>query len=84
MGVVDLFDRVKISQPQTLFDCAFLYDKEPLLFGEVTATGGAATWQTNKSCVDMVVTSSVGSRVSGYAPPSTASDKPGLGSGINR
>lgn len=63
MGVVDLFDRVKISQPQTMFDCAFLYDKEPLLWDELTATGGAATWQTNKSCVDMVVTSTVGSRV---------------------
>lgn len=61
--VVDLFDRVKISQPQTLFDCAFLYDKEPLLFDELTATGGAATWQANKSCVDMAVTSSAGSRV---------------------
>jgi len=63
MSVTDLFDRVKVSAPVTLFDCAFLDDKEPLLWDELTATGGTATHQTNGACVDMVVSGSVGSRV---------------------
>ncbi len=60
---IDLFDRLKTASPETLFDCAFLNDKDSLLFGELTATGGTATWQANKSCVDLVVTGSIGSRV---------------------
>jgi hypothetical protein len=60
---IDLFDRLKTASPETLFDCAFLNDKEPLLFDELAATGGTATWQSNKSCVDLVVTSSQGSRM---------------------
>lgn len=63
MAVVSLFGRVETESPQTIFDCAFLDDKEPLLWDELTATSGTATFTTNGSCIDLAVTSSVGSRV---------------------
>lgn len=36
----DAFGRSRTAQPQTLFDCKFLFDKQPLLWDETT-TGGA-------------------------------------------
>ena len=63
MSVISLFGRVEVENTLTLFDCAFLYDKEALLWDEITATSGTAAFVTNGSCIDMDVTSSTGSRV---------------------
>ena len=39
---MDAFERNRVSNPSTVFDVKFEYDKQPLLFNELTAGGGAA------------------------------------------
>jgi len=38
----DAFGRLRVSNTATLFECSFAYDKQPLLFEEITTTGGSA------------------------------------------
>lgn len=39
---VDAFGRMRVSQPQAVFDCQFTFNAQPLLFEQVTAESGAA------------------------------------------
>jgi len=41
-GGTDAFERLRVAQPQTLFDSQFTYDLQPLLWEQVTAESGAA------------------------------------------
>lgn len=38
----DAFGRLRVSNTATLFESSFTYDKQPLLFEEITTTGGSA------------------------------------------
>jgi len=60
---IDPFDRLRVSNPFTLFDSKQLYDKQPLFWDE--ALGGSATSAHNKTnaCTEMAVTASAGDYV---------------------
>jgi len=73
-GTVDAFGRLRISQPYTIFDSQsrFRADQQ---YSYVTATGGTNTYNTNKSSVNLSVTTTSGStsmaqskRVLAYQP----------------
>ena len=59
----DLYDKVRVSTPFTLFNCQFLFDKKPLFWDELLLTGGTSTFSVNTSDVSMTVTTSSGSKV---------------------
>lgn len=58
----DAFGRARTSEPHTLFDSQNRYAKNDL-FSESTATGGAVSFLTNESTVEMTTTTSSGSEV---------------------
>jgi len=58
----DAFGRLRSSEPYTLFDSQNRYAKNDL-FDESTATGGAVSYLTNESTVEMTTTTSSGSEV---------------------
>lgn len=60
---LDAFGRLRVSNPETLFDCTHIYDKNPLLIEELTASGASSTHLPNESTVRMDVTTTVGSRI---------------------
>lgn len=57
----DLFGRLRISAPKSLFESTFLYDKRPLLWDELVTVGGTSTLGTSQ--IDMAVSVASGSRV---------------------
>jgi hypothetical protein len=59
---VDAFGRLRVSNPYTLFDSQNRYSADGQ-FSSSTATGGTATHNANKACVEMAVTTSSGSEV---------------------
>lgn len=59
---VDAFNRLKISTPFTLFDSQHRY-QENNLWDTLTVTGGSKTHSTNESCVNMVVNTQSGAKV---------------------
>jgi hypothetical protein len=58
VGPSDAFGRLRVSDPETLFDVSHQYDKQPLLIEETLTAGGTATHAPAHSSVDMVVTNS--------------------------
>lgn len=59
---VDAFGRLRVGNPYTLFDSQNRYGADGQ-FSSSTATGGTATHNANKACVEMAVTTSSGSEV---------------------
>lgn len=59
---VDAFNRLKISTPFTLFDSQHRY-QENNLWDTLTVTGGSTTYSTNESCVNMIVDTQSGAKV---------------------
>lgn len=59
---VDAFGRLRISQPETIFDSQSRYRADDQ-FDTSTATGGTSTFLTNESSVSMAVTTTSGSKV---------------------
>jgi len=59
----DGFGRLRVSNPETIFELSHIYDKQPLLVNEITATGASSTHLPNESTVRMDVTSTTGSRI---------------------
>ena len=59
---LDAFGRHRVSNPYTLFDSQNRYAADSQ-FSSSTATGGTATHNADKACVDMAVTTSSGSEV---------------------
>lgn len=58
----DAFARMRVSEPVTLFDSSFQYDKQPLIWGEKLVTGGTATHQPTHSAITLAVTADINSR----------------------
>lgn len=63
-NVSDAFGRLRVSPPFTLFDSQSRFAASTD-FSYVTATGGAASFNTNQSSVNLTVTSTSGSTVLG-------------------
>jgi len=61
-STVDAFGRLRVTSPYTLFDSQSRFAADPA-YSYVTATGGTTTYNTNKSSVDLAVTTSSGSTV---------------------
>ena len=59
---IDAFGRLRVSSPVNLWTSEFQYNKHPLFFDEITATGGTATHLPNESAVELAVTTSSGSK----------------------
>lgn len=58
----DPFGRLRVSEPATIFDAKTLFDADPLRFVNDLASGGTATFQSQRSSMRLAVTSTVGSR----------------------
>ena len=59
---IDAFGRLRVSTPFTLFDSSHRF-ADNNLWSTSTATGGAATFNTNQGLVDLAVTAASGSEV---------------------
>lgn len=58
----DAFARIRVSEPSTLFDSSFQYNKQPLIWGEKLVTGATATHEPTHSAISLAVTATAGSR----------------------
>jgi len=61
-STVDAFGRLRVTSPYTLFDSQSRFAADTQ-YSYVTATGGTTTYNTNKSSVDLAVTTASGSTV---------------------
>ena len=68
----DAFSRVRVSNPDTLMEAKFHYDKDPQQWDELVANGGTAVLDQDESTIAMTVTATDESRVvrqhHGYHP----------------
>lgn len=62
-GNLDGFGRLRISEPVSIFDSTFEYDKQPLLFSELLVSGASATYDTDKKSVILSTNTTLGSKV---------------------
>lgn len=56
-SAIDAFDRLRVSNPYTLFDSKLLHDKQPLFWDETLGGSATSTHNAVNACVEMVVTS---------------------------
>lgn len=59
----DSFGRLRVSNPETIFDLTHLYDKQAIFVNELVASGGSSTHLPNEATVQMNVTNTAGSRI---------------------
>lgn len=58
---LDAFGRLRVSNPDSVFHSTFAIDKQPLLFSELTASGGTVTQDTNKKAIILSCTTTTNS-----------------------
>lgn len=61
-GTSDVFGRLKISNSENIFDSKLIYDKRDLYYTESLTSGATSNFITNNACVDLEVTTTIGSR----------------------
>jgi len=97
---LDAFHRLRISQPESIFDCKQLYDNAPLLFddAEISGSGTSSSHSTDTASTTLSVSATTAGerarqtfRRFNYQPGKSQQimitfvlDKSGGGSGINR
>jgi len=54
---------LRISSSENVFDSLFSYDKQPLIWDELTANGGSSVHNANSRTVDISATGTLGSKV---------------------
>lgn len=54
---LDAFSRLRISNPLTLFSSQFTYNLNPLLFEQITGTGGTIAHSSTNRCAEISITS---------------------------
>lgn len=59
---LDAFGRLRVSNPFTIFDCNFPFDKQPLVFSESTTSGGTVAHSSPKNAVVLTCTTTTNSR----------------------
>lgn len=57
---LDGFSRIRVSDPDTVFDSTFQYDLQPLIFQPVTANGGAVAHIANSSSAELSLDGTAG------------------------
>lgn len=57
----DLFHRVQVAAPSTLFDSQFTYEDNPLRWEKITASGGSVNYSPSLGAVSMGLTGTLGS-----------------------
>lgn len=57
------FGSLRVGSSHSVFESVFKFNKQPLIWDEVTATGGTNTWNTNTDSIDLVTTTASGSSV---------------------
>lgn len=57
-AAIDAFDRLRVSNPFTIFDSKQLYDKQPLFYDEITGGSATSTHSTTHARTRMTVTAS--------------------------
>lgn len=60
---LDAFGRLRVSSPETILEATFRTDKQPIIFSESTASGGAATHDADRVSVELSVTTTTNSEV---------------------
>lgn len=58
---LDAFHRLRVSEPETIFDCVFKNDKQPLLFWEATNATGSITHLGDNPSVQLSCSTTNGS-----------------------
>ena len=58
-----VFGGARIVSTQNVFESLFSFDKQPLVWDEVLATGGTSVFNANTNSIDMTVTTASGSSV---------------------
>jgi hypothetical protein len=59
----DAFGRLRVSDPNVLFDSKQVYDSQPLLWSEKTVGSATATYRANEASTRLTVTTSASDRV---------------------
>lgn len=59
---LDSFGRLRVSNPQTIFENSFSLDKSPFLWDESVSGGGTATHNANKSSVELATPTTSGAK----------------------
>ena len=50
---LDAFSRLRVSNPEHVFDAQMTYDLQPLLYEQITANGGTVTYDSTNRCALM-------------------------------
>lgn len=60
-GSYDAFHRLRVSEPQTIFDCKLLYDKQPSLWDDqrIAGNGTNSVFNSNQASVTLSVSSNI-------------------------
>ena len=58
---LDAFNRLRVSTPETIFDSSFRWDKQPVTWCELTASGGTVVHNSDTVSIDLSVTTTTGS-----------------------
>lgn len=60
-GSYDAFARLRVSNPQTIFDCKLLYDKQPFLWDDMRTSGNGtnSVFNSNQASVTLSVSSNI-------------------------
>lgn len=58
---LDAFSRLRVSNPDTVFDSTFLWDLQPFIFQQVTASGGTIAHEHDVSSAALSVTTTTNS-----------------------
>ena len=58
---IDAFARLRVSNPVTIFENKQVYDKQPLIWSELTTSGGAITYNTGRASCSLTTNGSNGS-----------------------
>lgn len=58
---IDAFARLRVSNPVTLFESKQIYDKQPLIWSDYTASGGAVTYSAGRASTMLTVNGTNGS-----------------------
>lgn len=53
---IDAFDRLRVSEPYTIFDSKQIHDKQPLFWDETTGGSATSAHSTGNACTVMTVT----------------------------
>lgn len=60
-ALLDAFGRTRVSNPETIFSTTFRWDKQPIIWAELVASGGTVTHNANAVSVELACTTTTNS-----------------------